>query len=375
MKRIFCCFFWLLVAVTGFCQTDVPALPQAMFSSSSPDCLGQMTIFADHSTNTYPSYGYITTWIWDTGDGTPIDTIEFPACPDICHTYAEAGTYLVTETVIDNYGNSASHSETVVILDNPVAFFQFANACENQEVLFTDLSITSNGTITTWAWNFGDPASGLLNTSALQNPSHLFSTIGSYQVTSTVTNNNGCNHDTTLTVVISQMTVGGSVSGSDTITLGETTGTMVLSGHTGNVNAWQRRYNGGSYLNISGTQGLTSYSETPEYSGFWDYRAVIQSGMCSVQYATPATIIVNTPAGLYKTWTGTISEDWNEPGNWTPGGVPASKDNIVIPVSAPQMPKIMTNGLSCDDVIVHHGATLNIEPGYTLTITGEFILE
>ena len=150
---------------------------------------------------------------------------------------------------------------------------------------------------------------------------------------------------------------------------------MVLWGYAGNVSTWQRRYNGGSYLDINGTQGLITYSETPEYTGIWDYRAVVQSGMCPLQYSTPAIIIVSTPAGLYKTWTGTVSDDWNEPGNWTPGGVPASKDNIVIPVSVPNMPKIKTSGLTCDDVIVHQGATLNIEPGYTLTITGEFILE
>jgi len=36
------------------------------------------------------------------------------------------------------------------------------------------------GYITTWIWNFGDPASGILNTSSLQNPDHQFSTTGTF---------------------------------------------------------------------------------------------------------------------------------------------------------------------------------------------------
>jgi hypothetical protein len=57
-------------------------------------------------------------------------------------------------------------------------------------VTFTD---TSTGAPTSWAWNFGDPASGANNTSAAQNPTHAFAAAGSYDVSLTATNASGSN--------------------------------------------------------------------------------------------------------------------------------------------------------------------------------------
>jgi PKD repeat protein len=53
--------------------------------------------------------------------------------------------------------------------------------------LFTDQSQGSGGApIISWNWNFGDPISGSNNTSSLQNPSHLFSVAGAYNVCLTI---------------------------------------------------------------------------------------------------------------------------------------------------------------------------------------------
>ena len=51
-------------------------------------------------------------------------------------------------------------------------------------VTFTDTTVSGP---TTWAWDFGDPASGGLNTSTVQNPTHTYSSVGSYSVSLTVT--------------------------------------------------------------------------------------------------------------------------------------------------------------------------------------------
>jgi PKD repeat protein len=53
------------------------------------------------------------------------------------------------------------------------------DTCLGDTVYFTDKSI---GSPSAWAWNFGDPSSGPNNTSALQNPKHLFSGAGTYTV-------------------------------------------------------------------------------------------------------------------------------------------------------------------------------------------------
>jgi len=59
------------------------------------------------------------------------------------------------------------------------------------------------GTIVSWQWNFDDPASGPDNTSTLQNPIHIFSTEGDYEVELIITNVNGCIDTTQSTVTIS----------------------------------------------------------------------------------------------------------------------------------------------------------------------------
>ena len=58
---------------------------------------------------------------------------------------------------------------------------------------FTD---TSGGSPTSWAWNFGDPASGTSNTSSAQNPTHAFLSAGTFNVSLTATNAGGSNTTT-----------------------------------------------------------------------------------------------------------------------------------------------------------------------------------
>ncbi|MFN0215214.1 MAG: PKD domain-containing protein [Saprospiraceae bacterium] len=57
-------------------------------------------------------------------------------------------------------------------------------------VAFHDLSYYEP---TAWVWDFGDPASGLNNSSIERHPDHLFSALGQYQVCLTVSNANASN--------------------------------------------------------------------------------------------------------------------------------------------------------------------------------------
>ena len=58
----------------------------------------------------------------------------------------------------------------------------------------------------TWAWNFGDAASGATNTSAAENPSHTFSGPGTYTVT-VIASGGACNPPDTATKVVHVMGV------------------------------------------------------------------------------------------------------------------------------------------------------------------------
>lgn len=54
-------------------------------------------------------------------------------------------------------------------------------------VPFQDVSTSNAGSVVSWAWNFGDG-----NTSNLQNPNHTYAAIGTYNVSLTITDINGC---------------------------------------------------------------------------------------------------------------------------------------------------------------------------------------
>ncbi len=86
-----------------------------------------------------------------------------------------------------------SATGTILVYPLPTANFTFtAPSCETRTISFTDISVANAGNITSWAWDFGDPASGPANTSNLQNPTHTFANSGTYNVTLVVTTNNGC---------------------------------------------------------------------------------------------------------------------------------------------------------------------------------------
>lgn len=56
----------------------------------------------------------------------------------------------------------------------------FSYTTVGNTVNFTDLSTFAVGSTLSWSWDFGDPPSGVLNTSSLQNPSHVYPGPGAY---------------------------------------------------------------------------------------------------------------------------------------------------------------------------------------------------
>jgi PKD repeat protein len=170
-------------------MVTVNPLPQAFFSFSTPACDSTAIHFTDLSNTAMP---YIKRWHWDFGDGHD-STVNFPDDPNPSHTYAGTGSYLVTLTILNSSGCSNSYSATVTVTALPSAGFTFTTGCAGQQVSFTDNSLANGGgAITTWQWDFGEPASGVNNTSALPSPTHAYATGGTYTVQLITTNFNGC---------------------------------------------------------------------------------------------------------------------------------------------------------------------------------------
>jgi PKD repeat protein len=62
----------------------------------------------------------------------------------------------------------------------------FGSACSQLECGFTDQSTDADGSVTGWAWDFGDGS-----TATVQNPSHTYGAEGTYTVSLTVTDDEG----------------------------------------------------------------------------------------------------------------------------------------------------------------------------------------
>lgn len=181
---------------------SLSALPQSLFGMSESQCSSDPIQFSNYSTT---ESGYITEWQWDFGDGNDT-TITFPNNPNVSHVYSSEGTYTATLTVLNSNGCSNFSTQEITILPGPIANFDFESVCLDVSANFTDLSqANGGGQLVRWNWDFGDPTSGINNFSTLQNPSHLFRTVGDHDVLLTIYNEKGCMDTITKTINISML--------------------------------------------------------------------------------------------------------------------------------------------------------------------------
>lgn len=93
--------------------------------------------------------------------------------------------------------------DDIMISEAPPNNASFTYSCTNSTtVSFTNTSSLCPAT----SWNFGDPASGVNNTSALTNPTHIFSAPGTYTVTLIATGPGNAPSTTTQTINILGLT-------------------------------------------------------------------------------------------------------------------------------------------------------------------------
>jgi hypothetical protein len=174
-------------------------------------------------------------------------------------------------------------------------------------------------------------------------------------------------------IVMDSTTIGGVVTGGTTISFGAYTDTLRLISHRGSVITWQKQLNGGGYTDISSSSGLLKYIEIPSSPGTWEYRCIVQNGICGNENSVPTTVIVSA-IPLTRYWTGSLDENWNKTNNWNPSGIPSAIDNLIIPGSMPHMPVVNNQGYACNDLNIMHGALVTINSGITLTVYGNLTL-
>ena len=156
------------------------AAPTANFEPPACDQLSCQ--FTDGSSD---SDGSIASRSWTFENGTPAtSTDQNPTA-----VFSAAGTYTVTLSVTDNEGATDDFEREVTVTGAPgnqAPTAAFTPACTLTECTFTDGSTDADGTIASWAWDFGDPTSPD-NTSTEQNPTHTYSFTELTEVTVTLT--------------------------------------------------------------------------------------------------------------------------------------------------------------------------------------------
>jgi len=152
------------------------AQPLASFTSSDTSgCSPHAVHFINTSTNGVNYY-------WDLGDGNT-STLENPT-----NLYLNPGSYTVKLVVEDgnNNADSITMPDFIKVKGKPHADFSVSvnTICASTSAIqFNDNSTDA----VSWLWDFGDG-----DTSTLQNPAHLYTLGGLYDVKLVVSNDDGC---------------------------------------------------------------------------------------------------------------------------------------------------------------------------------------
>jgi len=157
--------------------------PIASFTESAETVYTNQVISFNASSSSDPD-GTIVSYFWDFGDGANATSMT------TTHSYSDDGTYIVTLTVTDDDGATASANATKTVLNRPpVAIFtESAEIVDTQEVIHfnASLSYDPDGTFLSYFWDFGDGNNG---TGVAVD--HSYTDNGTYTVTLTVTDNDG----------------------------------------------------------------------------------------------------------------------------------------------------------------------------------------
>ena len=169
--------------VTAHYQAGVPAAPNQAPTAAFTSTSANLALSVDGSGST-DADGTITGYAWNFGDGTTGTGATAQ------HTYAVAGNYTVTLTVTDNAGATNAVSKQVTVTAAPVnaaPTAAFTSTSANLALTVDGSGSTdADGTITGYAWNFGDGTTGTGATAQ-----HTYGAAGNYTVTLTVTDNAG----------------------------------------------------------------------------------------------------------------------------------------------------------------------------------------
>lgn len=167
--------------------------PSVSFVFTNTGCVGDVVTLT-------PSASTAARILWDFGDGT---TTEVPNLLPMGKSYTSSGNYNVKLKVISDIGCLSDEvSQTIPITNKPQAAYTVsAIRCQDKDIIFTDASTSSAGTITKWSWDLATGAGiAAVTTNAAQTA--RYNSTGAKTVTLQVETASGCKSDVYSTNVV-----------------------------------------------------------------------------------------------------------------------------------------------------------------------------
>lgn len=91
-------------------------------------------------------------------------------------------------------------------------------------------------------------------------------------------------------------------------------------------------------------------------------------------FYTPWISVTHIPVSSGTVWTGAVSTNWNNNGNWT-NYSPCLAMDVSIPKAPVRKPVISTANEKCNDLVIEAGSRLTLNSGRTLHVRGNFFME
>ncbi len=197
-------------------------------------------------------------WQWNFGDGSPLVTTQNPS-----HIFPALGTYNVT-LIVTNGGCADTVMRTIVLLsESPDFTSDIAVACKEAAITFQATNLNAIN-IVAYNWTFGDGGTG-----TGMNPTYNYTVSGTYNVTLSVMDINGCVDMITKPNFIR---INGPLANfnatNNTGCAGLTVTFNDLSSNDGqnNIVNWQWDFGDGNVQNFSGPPFTHTYTSVGTYS-------------------------------------------------------------------------------------------------------------
>lgn len=190
-------------SIPNFVVSPPPANipPVALFTVDTNNAIAPLKVnFTDGSTD---ADGKIVSWLWEfeTGNTSFFNAQTYQKI--VSYTFTKSGTYPVKLTVTDDGNLTNSYILNIVVKNNPPVPILSASPNPVLSLLlvsfFGNNSYDTDGSITKYAWDFGDGTTIQQGTTA---ETHTYSKPGSYRASLTVTDNIGDSSTANLIITV-----------------------------------------------------------------------------------------------------------------------------------------------------------------------------